>query len=384
MCQAEVVSLSAEREEESEMKFSGNNTMAAGPVYATDLAKNVFQVHTFGPHGERRNRQRLSRRKFAEQFADPQTARGTIVMEACGSSNYWGRRLAELGYQVHLVPPQFVAQRRIGNKTDGNDADAIYAVYRDHRAKPVPLKTLAQQDLATLHRIRERLVNQRTQCRNQVRGLLAERGVVEKAGNAGFNALLQRLNQTDEAQVSDALRYAVATVVEQMDQLQAHIRRIEDQLKAAHKASPVSQLLTTAFGVGLITATACAAEYGSSVARFGSSVARFADSRQFAASIGITPAEHSSGEKHRRGSITKRGNPYLRKLLVQGANAVVNLRKRRDDALCLLARRLFVAHKRRATVIVAIANRMARIIYAILKHREPYRPQGRYLAAQAA
>ncbi|MGH8147097.1 MAG: IS110 family transposase [Rhodanobacteraceae bacterium] len=351
--------------------------MAAGPVYAVDLAKNVFQVHTFGPHGERRNRQRLSRRKFADKFTDPQTPRGTIVMEACGSANYWGRRFAELGYRIQLVPPQFVAQRRMGNKTGGNDADTIYAVYGDRRVKPVPLKTLAQQDLAALHCIRERLVNQRTQCRNQVRGLLAERGVVEKAGDAGFSALLQRLNQADEAQVSDALRYAVATVVEQIDQLQAHIRRIEAQLKTAHKASPVSQLLATTFGVGLITATACAAEYGGSVARF-------ADSRQFAANIGITPGEHSSGEKQRRGSITKRGNPYLRKLLVQGANAVVNLRNRRDDALCLLARRLFAAHKQRATVIVAIANRMARIVYAILKHREPYRPQGRYPAAQAA
>lgn len=359
------------------MKFTDNNPMAAAPVYAVDLAKNVFQVHTFGPHGERGHRQRLSRRKFAEKFTHPQTPRGTLVMEACGSSNYWGRRLAELGYRIHLVPPQFVAQRRIGNKNDGNDADTIYAVYTDRRVKPVPLKTLAQQDLTALHRIRERLVNQRTQCRNQVRGLLAERGVVEKPGDAGFKALLLRLNQADEAQVSDALRYALATVVEQIDQLQAHIRRIEDQLKAAHKASPASQLLATAFGVGLITATACAAEYGPSVARF-------ADSRQFAASIGITPGEHSSGEKHRRGAITQRGNPYLRKLLVQGANVVVNLCNRRDDALCLLARRLFAAHKRRQTVIVAIANRMARIIYAILKHREPYRPQGRPLAAQAA
>ena len=360
------------------MKSNANPTTTVDArVYAIDLAKNVFQVHTYGPHGHGIAEQRLSRKKFAAKFVDPQTLRGTIVMEACGSSHYWGRRLAKLGYRIHLVPPQFVAQRRIGNKTDGNDAAAIYAVSQDRRVKPVPVKSLAQQDLAALHRVRERLVAQHTQCRNQVRGLLAERGVVEKAGNAGFTALMQRLNQGDAPQVTEPLRYVVATIVEQMDQLKAHLKRIEDQLKDAHRASPVSQLLATTFGVGLITATACAAEYGDSVARF-------ADSRQFAASIGVTPGEHSSGEKRRRGRITKRGNPYLRKLLVQGANTVVNLCHRRDDALCLLARRLLAAHKRRATVVVAIANRMARILYAILKQREPYRPQGRHAASLAA
>lgn len=359
------------------MKSNANTTLGTGPVYAVDLAKNVFQVHTYGPHGHRVAEQRLSRKKFAAKFSDPNTTRGAIVMEACGSSNYWGRRFVEQGYRVHLVPPQFVAKRRMGNKTDGNDADAIYAVYKDPRIRPVPIKSLAQQDLAALHRVRERLVNQHTQCRNQVRGLLAERGVVEKAGNVGFTALMQRLNQGDEPQVTEPLRYVVATIVEQMDQIRAHLKRIEAQLKAAHRGSAVSRLLATTFGVGLITATACDAEYGASVARF-------ADSRQFAASIGLTPSEHSSGEKRRRGAITKRGNPYLRKLLIQGANTVVNQRNRREDALCLLARRLFAAHKRRTTVVVAVANRMARILFAILKHREPYRSQTPQLAAAAA
>lgn len=340
-------------------------------VYAVDLAKNVFQVHSFGPHGECVGEQRLSRRKFGAKFANPKTPRGVVVMEACSSSNYWGRLLAERGYRIHLVPPQFVAKRRIGNKNDGNDANTIYAVYRDRRVKPVPVKTLAQQDLASLHRVRERLVRQQTQCSNQVRGLLAERGVVEKAGREGFDALLRRLNQTDEPQVTDPLRYLIATVVEQLEQLKAHIQRIEAQLKEAHKHSAISQNLCTIFGVGLMISTCCAAEYGASVDRF-------ADARQFAASIGITPSEHSSGEKQRHGAITRRGNPYLRWLLVQGAQSVVNNRNRREDALCLLARRLLAAHKTRNAVVVAIANRMARIIYAVIKHGEPYCPAGRH------
>lgn len=359
------------------MKSNAQTTRTADPVYAVDLAKNVFQVHTFSPHGECVAEQRLSRRKFNAKFADSATPRGVVVMEACGSSNYWGRYLAQLGYRIHLVPPQFVAKRRIGNKTDGNDANTIYAVYTDRRVKPVPVKTLEQQDLAALHRVRDRLIRQQTQCVNQVRGLLAERGLVAKAGRQGMHELLTRLNQDDLPQVTDGLRYLIATVVEQLDQLKAHIVRVERQLKDASKASPVSQNLATIFGVGLMISTACAAEYGDSVARF-------SDSRQFAASIGITPGEHSSGEKRRQGAITRRGNPYLRRLLVQGAQSVVNLRDRHDDALCLLARRLFAKHKRRNTVIVAIANRMARIIYALIKHRETYQPSGVHQRATLA
>lgn len=349
----------------------------SGLVYSIDLAKSVFQVHTFGPHGERMARERLSRAKLAAKFSNPHTPRGTVVMEACGSSNYWGRWLAARGYGIHLVPPQFVAQRRIGNKNDGNDADTIHAVYGDPRVKPVPVKTVEQQDLAALHRMRERLVKQRTQCSNQIRGLLAERGVVERTGTGGLARLLQRLNQEALPQVTDTLRYAIATIVEQIDELNQHIKRIEAQLKASQRASVPSQQLRTIFGVGLITATACAAEYGSSVARF-------SDSRQFAASIGITTREHSSGEKRRQGAITKRGNPYLRRLLVQDANTIVNQCNRREDALCLLARRLFAAHKTRSVVIVAVANHLARIIYAVLKHRTPYCPQGRCVLPQAA
>lgn len=169
----------------------------------------------------------------------------------------------------------------------------------------------------------------------------------------------------------------VIRVVEQIYQLKQHIMRIEAQLKASQRASVASQQLRTIFGVGLITATACAAEYCSSVARF-------SDSRQFAASIGITPREHASGEKRRQGRITKRGNPYLRKLLVQDANTIVNRCQRREDALCRLARRLFAAHKTRSAVIVAVANHLARMIYAVLKHRTPYCPQGRDALPQAA
>lgn len=339
-------------------------------VYTVDLAKHVFQVHTFDAHGQCLRRERLLRSKFAAKFEDARTVRGVVVMEACGSSNYWARRFAKQGYRIHLVPPQFVAKRRIGNKNDGNDADTIYAVYTDPRVRPVPVKTLAQQDLAALHRVRARLVRQQTQCTNQIRGLLAERGLVAKKGKAGLAALLSRLNQTDEPQVTDALRYLIATVVEQLDEITKHVKNTERQLKRAYRQSPTSRRLGSVFGVGLMIATACTAEYGDSVDRF-------SDCRQFAASVGATPSEHSSGETQRHGAITKRGNTYLRWLLVQGAQNVVNHCRRRDDALCLLARRMLDAHKPRNTVIVAVANHMARLIYAVIKHGVPYSPTGR-------
>lgn len=347
------------------------------PVYAVDLAKNVFQVHTFGPHGESVSEQRLSRRKFAEKFDSPHTRRGMIVMEACGSSNYWARRFQEQGYRTHLVPPQFVAKRRMGNKTDGNDANTIYAVYTDRRVKPVPVKTVDQQDLMALHRVRERLIKQQTQCSNQVRSLLAERGLVAKAGAVGFEELMLQLNQEDVPQVTDRLRYLIATMVEEIEQRQEKVEQVEKLLKGVKKQSPICQLLLTIPGVGLITATAMTAEHGASVARY-------SDCRQFAASIGSTPSEHSSGEKQHRGPITKRGDAYLRRLMTQGAQSVVNRCRQRDDALHQMARRLLDAGKPRNKVVMAVVNHMARIIYAVLKHREPYAAAGRPGTSEAA
>lgn len=335
-------------------------------VYAVDLAKNVFEVHTFGPHGACRKVERLSRKKFVAKFTNPNTERGVVVMEACASSHHWGRQLSSRGYWTQLVPPQFVAQRRVGNKNDGNDADTIYAVYRDPRIRPVPVKTLAQQDLAALHRTRELLVAQRTQCINQIRGLLAERGVVERAGTGGFQALMKRINQEDLPEVTTSLQHQVALIHAHVGEIDAHLKVLECELDSAYQGSVVAQRVHTIFGVGLITATACAAEYGGGVDRFH-------DSREFAANIGTTPRERSSGEKRHRGAITKRGNCYLRKLLVQCANIILNYRNRHEDPLCQLARRLLGAGKRRSVVVVAIANRLARTIYAVIKHGDAYR-----------
>lgn len=361
------------------MKSTANNARVSGLVYAVDLGKNTFQMHEFGPYGERLSQRTLSRLKFAQFFSNPGTPRGIVVMEACGSSHHWGRWLVARGYAVELLPAQFVAKQRVGNKTNGNDADAIYAVHGDRRVRPVPVKSLEQQDACAWHRLRERLVAQRTQCINQTRGLLAERGVLAAKGSGSFRALLRQVAEQPPEEVTPALQAMITLNVEQIAEIDRHIAQVECQLHGVLQASPDAQLANTVFGVGLITATAVASEYGGGVRRF-------SNCRQFAASIGITPGEHSSGDQRHLGPITRRGNPYLRRLLVQCAQNIVNRRGSRDDAMCLLARRLFERGKSRNTVIIAVANHLARSLYVVLKHHAPYNgyPQGDPADAAAA
>jgi transposase len=336
-------------------------------VYCIDLAKNKFQVHVFSPSGERLQQRTLSRGQFASFFAHPSRRGGLAVMEACASSHFWSRHLQARGYYTKLVPAQFVAKQRLGNKTDGNDADGIFAVHRDPRVRPVPVKSLEQQDLCAQHRVRELLVSQRTQYINQARGLLAERGCVAARGESGFAQLLDRIASAPSQEITPPLVALIKIIVEQIRAVNAQIAVLETRLKSTLAVSPVAQRIDRVFGIGFITATAFAGE-------FGHGVDRFADARQFAAAIGITPSEHSSGEKRHLGSITKRGNPYLRKLLVQCAQAVLTASTKRDDTICVFAKRLLEQHKPRNTVIVAIANRLARILYAVIKHQTDYHP----------
>lgn len=335
-------------------------------TYTVDLAKEKFQVHEFSAQGECLAQHRLTRNKFDAFFSGAGRAGGLVVMEACASGHYWSRRLQARGYRTKLVPPQFVAKQRLGNKNDGNDADGVYAVHRDPRVRPVPVKSLAQQDLCAQHRVRELLVRQRTQCINQARGLLAERGCVAARGEGGFAALLERVARHEGGELTPTLTQLIGLIAAQVKVLDARIAQMDDQLDAALAESPDAQRLDGIFSVGTVTATAFVGE-------FGTDVSRFANAPSFAAGLGITPSEHSSGATRRLGAITRRGNPYLRRLLVQCAQTVVRHAGRRDDAICLFARRLLARHKRRNTVVVAVANRLARIIFAVMRDQKPYR-----------
>lgn len=342
-------------------------------TYCVDLAKNKFQVHTFSARGEVLQRRTLTRAKFDELFSSPKTARGLVVMEACASSQYWARRFTRQGFEVRLLPAQFVAKHRIGNKNDGNDADAIWAAHQDVRVKSVPVKTVEQQDACAWHRLRERLIGERTQCINQIRGLLGERGRVAAKGGSGLDALVASTEQLSD-EVTPVLAHIIHMIHQQIEFLDEQLNAIEAQLRATVARDPVAKRVMTIHGLGVVTSTAMAAETGGRVERF-------ADARQFAASIGITPDENSSGETRRLGPITKRGNPYLRRLLVQCAQSVIQNCRSRPDAISKFALRLLDDKKKaHNTVVVAVANHLARIVYAVIKHGEDYQPEGRTTA----
>jgi transposase len=337
----------------------------AGRVYCVDLAKQRFQVNVFSAQGLRVREMTLSRARFEAWFTPQRSGDALVVMEACGSSHHWARVLQSRGYRVKLVPPQFVAKQRIGNKTDGNDADGIFAVHRDVRVRAVPVKTLAQQDLGAVHRMRDLLMRQRTACINQLRGLLAERGCVAIRGQGGARALMARLEAPPSGEITPTLIALLHQIKTQIQDLEARIGRLDKDLAKTAREHPVARNATTIFGVGAVIATAVTAKYGSDVSRY-------ADARQFAANLGTTPSEHSSGQSRYLGGITKRGDPYLRRLLVQGAQSVLRHCTRRDDPICLLAREL-LQRRPRNVVVIAIANRLARILYAVIKHGTPYR-----------
>ena len=346
--------------------MNANPVTARMHIHCVDLAKEKFQVHSFSHSGECLKQRTLTRSQFERFFCDAQMPRGLIVMEACASASHWCRRFEALDHQTRLLPAQFVAKHRVGNKNDGNDADAIYATHCDKRVRPVPAKTLEQQDLAALHCARQLLIKQRIQLTNHIRGLLAERGCVAGKGDKEFQLLLARVAERLDPEVSEPLLEIIGLQLKVLEALDAQLSALDQRVHQAVRQSPLAMRLTSIFGVGPVIATAFVAEHGRGVERY-------ADARQFAASLGLTPSEHSSGATHRLGSITKWGDAYRRRLLTQGANTVVSNCHRHLDPLSDLARRLLDKHKRRNVVTIAVANRMARIIYALLKHPQDYR-----------
>lgn len=280
-------------------------------TYAVDLAKNKFQVHGYDRGGERRVAKTLSRLGML-RFFDGREAGVEVVMEACGSAHYWGRRLLGLGYRVRLIPAQHVRGHVLGNKTDANDAEAIYAVSRRTDIRAVAVKTVAQQDALLVHVTRERLMRARTALINQVRGVLGERGVVFGRQAAVLRrALAVWLEEAPGGEITVALQQWVRQRWEEWAALEGQIGECERQMHQWYGATPACAQIGAVEGVGVITATAVVASVGEA--------RQFDSGRHFASWVGLTPKEHSSGQRRQLGGITKRGDGYLRKLLVHGA-----------------------------------------------------------------
>ncbi|MBU6434776.1 MAG: IS110 family transposase [Nitrospirae bacterium] len=326
-----------------------------------DLAKQVFQLHGVDERGHTVLRRRLSRTLLRPFFAQLRPC--LIGLEACGSAHYWARELTTRGHDVRLIAPQFVAPYRKNDKNDGNDAEAICEAVGRPQMRFVPIKNAAQQAVLTVHRARQLLVAERTALVNQSRGLLAEYGLIVPAGIGALRRALPRLLETPA--LPALAREVFTDLADRLravdERIAAYDRRVE---QLARQTEPAQRLMQVP-GVGPVTATALVATVGDA--------RTFRNGRQLAAWLGLVPRQHSSGGTRRLGRITKRGDVYLRTLLIHGARAVMRQLARRTDATsrwvtALKARRGF------NKAVVALAAKQARILWALLASGRTYQP----------
>jgi len=322
---------------------------------AVDLAKSVFEVAVSDCPGRVGERQRLSRAALLPFFAQRQPA--TVLLEACGTAHFWARELEALGHRVRLLPAQHVRRYRQGNKTDRADAKALLEAFRNEEIRPVPVKTPAQQELTVLHRLRAAWHGARTARINTLRGLLREQGVAIPTGAARFVSRALELAGDADSPLGESLRFAAFELVGEIRELERRIAETERRLEALGKQNALVQRLRSVPGIGLLTSTA--------IAGFVGDLRRFPSGRHFASYLGLTPRERSTGGTRRLGAITKRGDVYLRMLLIHGARAVLAAaaQQREPDSVrsWALAASQRLGHNK-ATV--ALANKLARFAWA--------------------
>ena len=325
-----------------------------------DLAKHVFQVHGVDASGAPVVRKRLRRSEVLAFFA---RLPGCLVgMEACATAHYWARELRAVGHEVRLMPAQYVKAYVKRNKNDAADAEAICEAVRRPTMRFVPIKTAEQQAALLVHRGRERLVRQRTALVNALRAHLAEFGVIAPLGLRNVARLIAVVRDESDARLPALARQVLEVLATQVEQLEAAVAALEKQLAAWHKSNPVSQRLATIPGIGPIIATALAATVVE--------ISGFRSGREFAAWLGLVPRQHSTGGKARLGGISKRGNRYLRRLLINGASAnLLRSKATRADPWIIALRR----RRPSLVVAVALANKTARIAWAVMHRQENYR-----------
>ena len=320
-----------------------------------DLAKQVFQVHGVDRHEQVQVKRALSRRQMLSYFA--RQAPCLIGLEACASAQYWARELGQLGHTVKLIPPQFVKPYVKSQKNDANDAEAICEAVGRPSMRFVAVKSAAQQDVQALHRIRSELVRQRTAKANQIRGLLSEYGIVVPVGIGMLRRAIPEIQEDAENGLSGLFRRVLGGLRQDLETFDARVAELDAEIAQVALSDETAQRLQSIPGVGPMTATALVAAVGDA--------RQFARGRDLAASLGLTPGQHSSGGKERLLGITKRGDCYLRTLLVHGARAVLKVAGRKDDPRSRWV--MSVATRRHKNVAaVALANKMARIAWALL------------------
>src|SRR5271170_3943781 len=327
---------------------------------AIDTSKAVFTIHCIDQYDRPVLRINLRRAQMISFFAKQPPTK--IAMEACGGAHHWARELITLGHEVQLIPPQYVKPYVKRGKNDRNDAEAICEAAGRPGMHFVPVKSVTQQAQGMVLKVRETLVGQQTQLVNTLRGHAAEFGVIVAKGIRQVAPLLSAIDA--ETTIPPGAKDMAAVLGQEIEHLDTRIKQIEAGLIAAHKANEVSQRLATIPGVGPVTALTLATEI---------EPAAFESGRHLAAWVGLTPKEHSTGGRQRMGGISRAGNERLRVLLVTGATSVIKAAMRPGSALMTDWLRALLQRKPRKVVAVALANKMARVAWALMTRGEVYR-----------
>ena len=326
-----------------------------------DLAKNVIQLHAVNQHGKAVLKKSFKRNQVLPFFANLTPC--LIGMEACSSAHYWARKLQTMGHTVRLMAPQFVKPYVKTNKNDAADAEAICEAVARPNMRFVPVKDIEQQAVLSLHRARQGFVKARTAQANQIRGLLGEYGIILPQGMIHLSQDLPAILEDVSDDLPTVFRQLVQRLLEHLKELDRQVSELEQQIQLWHRESATSQKLAQIPGIGAITASAMVASIGDARC--------FKNGRQLAAWLGLVPRQHSSGGKPTLLGISKRGDSYLRTLLIHGARAVLRVAERKANyAGSWLANLMSRRHQNVAAV--ALANKNARIIWALLAHNRNY------------
>lgn len=326
-----------------------------------DLAKQVFQLHAVDRHEHPVLRKTLHRSQVLTFFARLEPC--LIGIEACGASHYWARELNRLGHTVRIIPPQFVKPYLKGNKNDANDAEAICEAVSRPGMRYVAVKSEAQQSMQAEHRVRARLIHDRTALSNEIRGMLGEFGLALPVGLAALRRALPEILSQQEQWDNRFIRL-LCELTEELQMLDERLARYDRRLRQLAQDDDRIRRLQTISGIGPVTASALVAAVGDAK--------QFKNGREMAAWVGLVPRQHSSGGKTRLGHISKRGDSYLRTLLIHGARAVLNACGHKEDRRSRWLQS--VAERRNRNVAtVALANKNARIAWAVLNREEEYR-----------
>jgi transposase len=328
-----------------------------------DLAKSVFQVHGVDRSERQTWRRRLRREDWIKVLRERVEPGCEIGMEACSGAHHWARELQKFGYSVKLIPPQFVKPYVKTNKNDANDAEAICEAMSRPGMRFVSVKSVEQQDVQAMHRVRSGLVEQRTAKASQIRGLVAEYGLVVSRELVRLRIALPRWLEDQANGLSASFRRLLEGLREDLAQLDERVKELDREIERLAQSDPTAKRLMQLRGVGPITATALVATVGNA--------RQFANGRQMSAALGLTPRQHSSGGRERLLGISKRGDAYLRTLLIHGARAVIRTAHSKDDRLSRWVTRL-AARSHINVAAAALANKTTRMAWAMLSRGTNY------------